>query len=84
MSAGSLEKLEKEITGRKEYFITPLLLFSSFTNFTFLFFRTHIYFLDFDENLLSHQPTKDLTLAAHLSIDRLHMLEPLAQQWPGK
>jgi len=39
--------------------------------------------MDFDENLVKKYSSDDLTLAAHLSMDRLHMLEPLAKMWEG-
>ena len=42
--------------------------------------RTHLYFMDY--SFTSEDPS-DVTLVAQLSMDRLHIIELLCQQWQG-
>ena len=44
-------------------------------------YRTHPYYLDFDETIETEEG--DVTLVAQLSMDRLHMVETLCNQWKG-
>lgn len=44
-------------------------------------YRTHPFFLDFDPS--SFQSEGEVTLVAQLSMDRLHMIEALCDQWKG-
>ena len=43
-------------------------------------YRTHLYYLDYEESL---PDPYDVTWMAHLSLDRLPMLERLCQLWEG-
>ena len=47
-------------------------------------YRTHPYFLDFgnDDNEVDNE--NEITLVAQLSMDRLHMVESLCNQWHGQ
>ena len=44
-------------------------------------YRTHPFYLDYDETLTLEEG--DVTLVAQLSMDRLHMVETLCNQWKG-
>ncbi len=46
-----------------------------------ILFRTHLYFLP--HQLKPTNEVDDVTLAAQLSMDRLHMIELLCAQWSG-
>ena len=43
-------------------------------------YRTHPYYLEYDNSSIS---ASDVTLITQLSVDRLQMLEPLCNHWPG-
>lgn len=44
-------------------------------------YRTHPFYLDFDNQ--QEREEGDVTLVAQLSMDRLHMVETLCNQWKG-
>ena len=44
-------------------------------------YRTHLYFVDFEYD--SNDAENDVTFVSQLSIDRLHLIENLCQQWKG-
>ena len=46
-------------------------------------YRTHPFYLDYDETVEAEAAAGDVTLIAQLSMDRLHMVETLCNQWKG-
>ena len=51
-----------------------------FRNAANFIYKVHPFYLDFSYKSKS---TNDVTLVAQMSMDRLHMLEPLCKQWDG-
>lgn len=46
-------------------------------------YRTHPFYLDFQSSKESSDEDDDITLVTQLSMDRLHMVESLCNQWKG-
>ena len=47
-------------------------------------YRTHLFYLDYEYEPAEVADESDVTLVAQLSMDRLQMIEALANHWEGK
>ena len=47
-------------------------------------YRTHLFYLDYEYEPAEVADESDVTLVAQLSMDRLQMIESLANHWEGK